>query len=92
MDLSDWRRRIDEVDEKVLALLNERAGYVLKLAPIKRQQHVPIYEPNREREVIGNMCDRNPGPLGNEAVQHIFETIMAEMRAVQVMDADRAGH
>jgi chorismate mutase len=47
MDLSDWRRKIDEVDEKVLALLNERAGYVLQLAPVKRQQQVPIYEQNR---------------------------------------------
>lgn len=89
MDLSDWRRKIDEVDQKVLALLNERAGYVLNLAPLKRQQQVPIYEPNREREVIDNMRRRNQGPLGDEAVRHIFEAIMAEMRAVQVMDADR---
>jgi chorismate mutase-like protein len=89
MDLSDWRRKIDEVDEKVLALLNERAGYVLQLAPVKRQQQVPIYEPNREREVIDNMRRHNQGPLGGEAVRHIFEAIMAEMRAVQVMDADR---
>lgn len=90
MDLSDWRRKIDEVDEKMLALLNERAGYVLGLAPLKRQQQVPIYEPNREREVIDNMRRRNQGPLGDEAVRHIFEAIMAEMRAVQVMDADRS--
>ena len=89
MELSDWRRKIDEVDEKVLALLNERAGYVLQLAPLKRLQQVPIYEPNREREVIDNMRRRNHGPLGDEAVRHIFEAIMAEMRAVQVMDADR---
>lgn len=90
MDLSDWRRKIDEVDEKVLALLNERAAYVLKLAPLKRQQAVPVYEPNREREVIENMRRLNRGPLSDEAVQHIFETVMAEMRAVQVMDAARA--
>jgi len=89
MDLSDWRRKIDEVDEQMLALLNTRAGHVLKLAPLKREQAVPIYEPNREREVIDNMRRRNNGPLGDEAVRRIFETIMAEMRAVQVMDADR---
>jgi chorismate mutase-like protein len=89
MDLSDWRGKIDEVDEKLLALLNERAGYVLKLAPLKRQQAVPIYEPNREREVIDNMRRLNQGPLGDEAVRRIFETIMAEMRAVQVKDAGR---
>jgi chorismate mutase-like protein len=89
MDLSDWRGKIDEVDEKLLALLNERAGYVLQLAPLKRQQQVPIYEPNREREVIDNMRRLNQGPLGDEAVRRIFETIMAEMRAVQVKDAGR---
>lgn len=90
MDLSDWRRKIDEVDEKLLALLNERAGYVLQLAPLKRQQQVPVYEPNREREVIDNMRRRNEGPLADEAVRHIFEAIIAEMRAVQVIDADRS--
>ena len=82
-DLGEWRARIDALDRKILAMLNERGRCVLGLAPIKRQTNVPVHEPNREHEVVSNLQTHNDGPLDNEAVRRIFETIMREMRAVQ---------
>lgn len=82
-DLRKWRARIDGLDRKILTMLNERGRYVLGLAPIKRQMNVPVHEPNRENEVVSNLQVLNDGPLNNDAVRRIFETIMKEMRAVQ---------
>lgn len=83
MDLSDWRDRIDEVDRKLLELLNERARSVLALAPLKKQQGIPIYEPQREEAVFRNIEAHNGGPLPPDAVRRIFERIIDEMRSLQ---------
>jgi len=83
MDLSDWRTRIDDLDRKILALVNERARCVLELAPLKRQMHIPVHEPRREQAVLSNLRAHNTGPLSDEAVCQIFESIMQQMRAVQ---------
>ena len=91
MDVSEWRERIDEVDRRILELLNERARDVLQLAPLKRQNAIPIHAPDREEQVIRDQQAHNPGPLSDEAVRRIFETIMKEMRAVQEADAARHG-
>lgn len=85
MDLSGWRTRIDELDRQILDLLNERARCVLALAPLKRKDAIPVYEPKREAEVLGNMRAHNKGPLSGEAVGKIFVQIMEVMRAVQSM-------
>lgn len=83
MDVSDWRERINDVDRRILDLLTKRAGYVLRLAPLKRKQNRPIREPEREKEVLDNVRRHNQGPLSDEAVCRIFEAVMEEMRAVQ---------
>ena len=82
-ELGAWRARIDALDRKILAILNERGRCVLGLAPIKRRMNVPVHEPNRENEVVSNLETHNDGPLDNGAVRRIFEAIMREMRAVQ---------
>jgi chorismate mutase-like protein len=89
MDLSDWRKRIDGLDRKLLTLLNERAECVLRLAPLKRQQAIPIEEPEREAAIRDSLNRHNQGPLSDEAVWRIFEAIMGEMKAVQKEESRR---
>jgi chorismate mutase len=89
MDVSDWRARIDEVDRKILALLNERAGYVLELAPLKREAAIPIEEPKREAAIRENLSHNNRGPLTDQAIYHVFDVIMGEMKAVQAAEATK---
>ncbi len=83
MDLADWRDRIDELDRKILDLLNERARCVLALVPLKKRTGIPIYEPQREEQVLTNIRAHNGGPLSVEAVRRIFERIIDEMRSIQ---------
>ncbi|MGH9659458.1 MAG: chorismate mutase [Bryobacteraceae bacterium] len=81
--LADCRRRIDAVDRRLLALLNERTRIVEEIGRVKQAAAMPIYEPKREDEVFRNVTGNNGGPLSSEAVKRVFERIIDEMRVVQ---------
>jgi len=81
--LAECRDRIDQVDLRILALLNERSRIVEEIARIKQQARMPIYEPRREDEVFRNVTEHNHGPLGGEALKRVFERIIDEMRTLQ---------
>lgn len=84
-DLGECRDRIDEIDVRLLDLLNERTKIVERIGAIKRAIHAPIYEPKREDEVLENVLGHNRGPLTPDAVRRVFERIMDEMRTLQKM-------
>jgi len=86
MEIADWRTRIDALDEQIVKLLNERAGCAVSIGEIKRQGGAPIYEPQREQQVIAHARSVNPGPLTGEQVQDIYERIMDVMRSLQRPD------
>jgi len=87
MDISDWRRKIDDLDRKLAALLNERAAAAVEIGRLKRNTDLPIYEPDREQEVIANVQRSSAGPLAARDLAQIFERIMDVMRAVQKHEA-----
>ena len=55
---SRCRVRIDEVDRRLLELLNERTAIVEEIGRVKQQPTLPIYEPKREDEVFENVIQR----------------------------------
>jgi len=81
--LASCRVRIDDLDRRLVALLNERTAVVEKIGQIKKQAQMQVYEPKREDAVYANITSHNAGPLPNDAVQRIFERIIDEMRKVQ---------
>lgn len=83
MTLSDWRRRIDEIDRKLVELLNERSHCALEIGKIKKAEHLPLYQPEREREVLENAERANPGPLSDAAIRRLFERIIDEARSAE---------
>jgi chorismate mutase len=88
--LSDWRTRIDELDKKLVELLNERSRCALEIGKIKQAEHLPLYQPDREREVLKNAEQHNAGPLTDAAIRRLFERIIDEARAAE-RDAMHAG-
>jgi chorismate mutase len=86
MDITDWRIRIDALDEQIVKLLNERAACAIAIGDIKRQTSAAIYEPGREQQVIEHARKVNPGPLAGEQIQDIYERIMDIMRSLQRPD------
>ena len=83
MTLSDWRRRIDEIDRKLVELLNERSHCALEIGKLKQQAHLPLYQPDREKEVIQNAEQNNKGPLTDAAIRRLFERIIDEARSAE---------
>jgi chorismate mutase-like protein len=82
-ELEKCRVLVDDVDRRIVALLNERTRVVENIGRVKRQTNLPIYEPKREDQVFANISASNRGPLTEEAVRRIFERIIDEMRMIQ---------
>ena len=83
MDIEDWRKKIDDLDRKLVALLSERAQAAVEIGRLKRDTSLPIYEPERERIVFENVQRINRGPLPGRDLVRIFERIMDVMRNIQ---------
>lgn len=83
MDIEDWRKKIDELDRKLVALLSERARAAVEIGKLKRNTSMPIYEPDRERIVFESVQAVNPGPLPGRDLVRIYERIMDVMRNIQ---------
>ncbi len=77
------RDKIDEVDQKIIKLLNQRAQYATQIGKIKRILNMPVYVPSREEEVIAHVQASNPGPLGAEAIRRLYERIIDESRRLE---------
>jgi chorismate mutase len=74
---------IDDVDRRIVALLNERIEVVESIGRIKREVQLPVYEPKREDQVFANITSANHGPLTTQAVRGIFERIIDASRSIQ---------
>jgi chorismate mutase len=83
MDIADWRKRIDELDRRLVGLLNERATAAREIGHLKRETDLPIYEPDREREIFENIRRANQGPLPDRALVQLYERIIDVMRKIQ---------
>jgi chorismate mutase len=81
--LAECRDLIDDLDRRILQLLNERTRVVERIGRIKHNLDLPIYEPKREDQVFENVTANNEGPLTPDGVKRVFERIIDEMRNVQ---------
>jgi len=90
--LEEFRVLIDDVDRRIVALLNERTQVVEEIGRVKRATALPIYEPKREDQVFANVTGSNQGPMSEDALRRIFERIIDEMRKIQRVRMETGGH
>lgn len=86
MDIADWRKKIDELDLRLVELLNERARAAQEIGRLKRNTSMPIYEPDRERTIFENVRRANQGPLPDGELRHVYERIIDVMRNIQKLE------
>ncbi len=84
MDLLELRNGIDEVDDKLLALLNERMELVRKVGEVKRTTNTIIYRPEREKQILDRLMENNQGLLTRQAIDAIFFEIFAVSRNLEL--------
>jgi len=85
------RRRIDELDESLVRLLNERAACALAIGDLKQVLGLQIYQPDREREVLRHVRAASGGPLDEGAVGRLFERIIDEARRLERVSGAGSG-
>ena len=83
MEIPDWRKEIDELDEQIVSLISKRAEAARAIGLLKKNAAQPIYEPKREQEVFDHVRSINPGPLGDTEMLHVYERIIDVMRTLQ---------
>ncbi|NIA16373.1 MAG: prephenate dehydratase [Nitrospiraceae bacterium] len=83
MNLEDLRQRIDDLDGRILKLLNERAQLAIDIGHIKRSTDAVYYVPEREKMVFERLKDKNEGPLPEKAVHAIYREVISSIRALE---------
>ncbi len=89
-ELENLRKRIDELDEQLVKLLNERASCAVEIGHIKKQLKMQTWQPDREAAILRNIVKSNHGPLDDAAVRRLFERIIDEARSLErhIVDAE----
>ncbi len=77
MSLQENRKKIDELDKKIIELLNERAKASKEIGKLKAQDGQGIYAPHREKEILSRLKALNKGLLTDEAIDSIYREIMS---------------
>ncbi len=83
MDIADWRKKIDDLDHKLVQLINERATCAVEIGKLKRNSAMPVYEPDRERIIFDNIAQMNHGPLSQIQLRQVYERLIDVMRQIQ---------
>jgi chorismate mutase/prephenate dehydratase len=82
-ELNELRKKIDEIDRKILDLLNRRTEVVLEVGKTKQSKHLKIHSPERERSLLKKLREQNTGPFPDETLQLIYEEIISASLAMQ---------
>ncbi|HZS05245.1 MAG TPA: chorismate mutase [Blastocatellia bacterium] len=88
--IDDWRIRIDEIDQQLVALFSERAQCCIEIGHIKQRLGMDVYSPKREAQVIANVTGANRGPLDDDAIKRLFERIIDESRRIERIESGGA--
>jgi chorismate mutase / prephenate dehydratase len=82
------RQKIDSLDQRIVELIQQRAQVVEEIGSIKREAHLPIAAPAREKQVIEKVQElAKGGPLPADAVGRIYEKLVTEMREWEARQA-----
>jgi chorismate mutase len=96
MDIADWRKKIDDLDRKLVELINQRAVCAVEIGKLKQTSAMPVYEPDRERIIFDNIAQMNHGPLSQIQLRQVYERLIDVMRQVQTVEmqpaAEAGGH
>jgi chorismate mutase len=82
-ELGRLREAIDRVDEVLVRLLNQRAKYAIEIGEIKGILGLPIYAPEREKEVLQHVEKTCEGPLDAPSMRRLFERVIDESRRIE---------
>ena len=78
--IGELRAAIDEIDCRIVELLNERARLALEIRGFKPEARLGLYDPKREEEIFARLASCNAGPLYGDNLREIYEAILHVMK------------
>jgi chorismate mutase / prephenate dehydratase len=82
-DLGHLRQQIDEIDDRILELLNRRAEVVIEVGRAKTGQQQDFYVPSRELAIYERLTASNPGPFPAEGIRRVFREVISASLALE---------
>ena len=73
--VANLRRRIDQIDDQLMKLLNSRSACAVEIGRIKRALGLAVYQPDREKWILDRVERNNPGPLDSNALDAILDRL-----------------
>lgn len=81
--LDVYRNEIDSINDQILSLLSRRGELSKKIGKEKEDKNLRIYDPQREKEMIRNLLQKNQGPFSNGAIEKLFKEIFRTSTELQ---------
>lgn len=81
--LQELRSQIDDINLKILDLLNARARVVSEITSVQQQLGTSFYDPQREAQMLTALEHANQGPFSNETIKALFREIFRASMAMQ---------
>jgi chorismate mutase len=78
--IDELRTSIDELDCRIVKLLNERADLALAIRELKPKVNLGLYDPKREEQIFANLSACNDGPLFDDNLREIYEALLHVMK------------
>ena len=92
MDLKELREKIDEVDEKIIALYVERMELASKIALYKTENGLEIFDAKREAQKLESVMSKVQNEKDREGIGELFEHLMALSKKRQYEVVDGLGY
>ena len=81
--LLELRQKIDKVDLELLNALNQRAKLVMEVGKIKQKEQIEVLDKDREVVLMKRLSEHNTGPLDEEMLQDLFQSIINILKRLQ---------
>jgi len=75
LKIDELRKKIDDVDNSILKLFEQRMEYAREIGEYKKQNSLPIRNRERERKILCRLCEKTR-PEFSEYIKSLFSSLM----------------
>lgn len=87
--LESYREEIVSINNQILDLLSKRGELAQRIGEEKLKQGTRVYDPQREKEMINDLLDRNQGPFNDNVIKQLFKEIFKASTDLQKSENEK---
>ncbi|MGN5882317.1 bifunctional 3-deoxy-7-phosphoheptulonate synthase/chorismate mutase [Staphylococcus simulans] len=87
--LEQYRSEIQDINEQILDLLEKRGNLAQKIGEEKRKQGTKVYDPEREKEMLNALIEKNHGPFNDNVIKQLFKEIFKASTDLQKSENEK---